>query len=318
MEALKQQFQEQFAKWKDKDARMILAQDRLKKKIMDLEKQNAELAEEVKFLEKERALQKQAELSVKSNIPVFAASTGGNLAPLRSSSKSHNFVANAHQPANANSSLKTNALNGSAMLNPEWRQNLPPSNRPMTLDTTDSSNNRTLKKASRETLPATVEKSGAISNTDSTDTIQIEPKRITEFDAAKTDLDQLQRELGLGRPLKSESRHDGSRERSYADGSRILWCLDGTMRFFSSDNISVIYYSNGDSKTVYPDKRKVYWYNGPKTKHTTFPDGVQVCEFEDGQIEKRYPDNTLIVEFPDRTVKTITPDGTVCFQFSIR
>ena len=50
----------------------------------------------------------------------------------------------------------------------------------------------------------------------------------------------------------------------------------GLGSFVDKNNIKVTQ-QNGDSKTIYPDKRKVYWYNGPKTKHTTYPDGVEVA-----------------------------------------
>lgn len=87
--------------------------------------------------------------------------------------------------------------------------------------------------------------------------------------------------------------------------------LDGTMRMFRMDNMSVIYYSNGDSKSAFSDGKVVYWYNSPKTRHTSHPDGMEVCEFDDGQIERRYADGTHTVEFADKTIKMILADGTV-------
>lgn len=314
-EVLKEQFQEQFGKWKERDARMILAQDRLKKKVLELEKRNKELQDEVRILERDRASQKQFELNIKTNIPppgVESAKASSKIEPHAQRETQH-FDKLPIDICNHSKSLNANSSNPS--LAPPLHVN------PLQLQLNQTHETKprpaVLKKASRQGFPATSSKGKSANNLDQSKSnqTQIEPKRMTEFDAAKTDLDQLQRELGLGRPLKTELRQDGSRERVYGEGSRLLWCLDGTMRFYSSDNISVVYYSNGDSKTVYPDKRKVYWYNGPKTKHTTYPDGVQVCQFEDGQTEKRYPDNTLIVEFPDKTTKTITPDGMEKVQY---
>ena len=264
---------------------------------MELEKRNSELVEEIRILEIDRTAQKQLEIKFKNHEPPTSYSEKRETLSHSSKSavKSHPMEHTLVQNTQKELLLKKEYKNVNIVSNLS-REN---------------ESHRPLKKASREKVSMIPSQKHSSFSDVATKDVQVEAKKMIEFDPAKTDLDQLQRELGLGRPLKHESLEDGTRERNYSDGSKIIWCLDGTMRYFSSDNASVVYYSNGDSKTIYPDKRKVYWYNGPKTKHTTYPDGVEVCEFEDGQIEKRYPDNTLIVEFPDKTIKTITPDGMV-------
>ena len=287
-------------KWKEKEERLNLAQARFKKKITELEKKNKDLSDEISVLAKERA--SQYHVQIKENT--------SNAVPSKArmnKSKSTDMISTQSQQ-HSSKELRKNVYSksDSNLSNAAPGQNQFEGERvPM------------IKKASR--LIVQEQDYEPITSIEKNELVQeimhdeplIEKKKLTEFDAAKSDLDQLQRELGLGRSIQNISNEDGSRERLYKDGSKLLWLLDGTMRFSSSDGISVVYYSNGDSKTVYPDNRKVYWYNGPKTRHTTFPDGVQICEFEDGQVEKRYPDNTLIVEFPDKTVKTILPDGKV-------
>ena len=55
----------------------------------------------------------------------------------------------------------------------------------------------------------------------------------------------------------------------------------------------------------------MYWYAEPKTMHTTFKDGLQLYEFENGQVEKHYPDGTNEITFSDGTVKYSFPNGEV-------
>ncbi|KAJ1342951.1 hypothetical protein BSLG_002458 [Batrachochytrium salamandrivorans] len=71
---------------------------------------------------------------------------------------------------------------------------------------------------------------------------------------------------------------------------------------------------------LHPDGHVVYWYNGPRTLHTTQPAGLEILQFDSGQIEKRYTDGTQEIIFPDQTVKyifasraeeVIFPDGKV-------
>jgi centromere protein J len=42
---------------------------------------------------------------------------------------------------------------------------------------------------------------------------------------------------------------------------------------------------------------------------TCYPDGLEVIEFENGQVEKRFPDQALEVIFPDKTVQKTYPNG---------
>ncbi|XP_065444993.1 centromere protein J-like isoform X1 [Chrysemys picta bellii] len=65
---------------------------------------------------------------------------------------------------------------------------------------------------------------------------------------------------------------------------------------------------------------KIYYYADAQTTHTTYPNGLEVLQFPNNQIEKHHPDGTKEIVFPDQTVKrfydggleeTVFPDGTV-------
>nr|XP_033803648.1 centromere protein J isoform X2 [Geotrypetes seraphini] len=54
---------------------------------------------------------------------------------------------------------------------------------------------------------------------------------------------------------------------------------------------------------------KIYYYADAHTTHTTYPDGLEVLHFSNGQIEKHYPDGKKEITFPDQTVKNLFLDG---------
>uniref|UniRef100_A0A8C4WEG0 Centromere protein J C-terminal domain-containing protein n=1 Tax=Gopherus evgoodei TaxID=1825980 RepID=A0A8C4WEG0_9SAUR len=65
---------------------------------------------------------------------------------------------------------------------------------------------------------------------------------------------------------------------------------------------------------------QIYYYADAETTHTTYPNGLEVLQFPNNQIEKHHPDGTKEIVFPDQTVKrfydggleeTVFPDGTV-------
>ncbi|XP_048582461.1 centromere protein J isoform X2 [Nematostella vectensis] len=114
---------------------------------------------------------------------------------------------------------------------------------------------------------------------------------------------------------------DGKVEQVQPDGSRVILFANGTRREISSDGKTVIVtFFNGDIKQVMPDQRVVYYYSEAQTTHTTYPDGLEVLQFPNNQIEKHYTDGTKEIIFPDQTVKylhtngseeCVFPDGTV-------
>ncbi|XP_057262926.1 centromere protein J-like [Pezoporus wallicus] len=119
---------------------------------------------------------------------------------------------------------------------------------------------------------------------------------------------------------KTEYR-DGKVEEVLTDGRRIITFRNGTKKEISADKrMTTISFFNGDVKKIMPDQTVIYYYADAQTTHTAYPDGLEVLQFPNNQIERHYPDGTKEIVFPDRTVKclysngfkeTFFPDGTV-------
>ncbi|XP_038646720.1 centromere protein J-like [Scyliorhinus canicula] len=103
---------------------------------------------------------------------------------------------------------------------------------------------------------------------------------------------------------------DGKLEQFLMNGSRIITFRNGTRKEVSADGQSVtITFFNGDMKTFMPDQKVIYYYADAKTTHTTYPNGMEMLQFPNNQIEKHYPDGKKEILFPDQTVKHLFPDG---------
>ncbi|XP_068795282.1 centromere protein J isoform X3 [Struthio camelus] len=114
---------------------------------------------------------------------------------------------------------------------------------------------------------------------------------------------------------------DGKVEEMLTDGRRIITFRNGTKKEISADKrMTVVSFFNGDVKKIMPDQRVIYYYADAQTTHTAYPNGLEVLQFPNNQIEKHHPDGTQEIIFPDQTVKclysggleeTFFPDGTV-------
>ncbi|GAB0186982.1 centromere protein J-like [Grus japonensis] len=94
------------------------------------------------------------------------------------------------------------------------------------------------------------------------------------------------------------------------DGRRIITFRNGTKKEISADKrMTTISFFNGDVKKIMPDQRVIYYYADAQTTHTAYPDGLEVLQFPNNQIEKYYPDGTQEILFPDHTVKCLYSDG---------
>ena len=63
------------------------------------------------------------------------------------------------------------------------------------------------------------------------------------------------------------------------------------------DGYSLVYFTNGDIKQTFPPthrrgQRLVYFYADARTTQTTYPNGLQVYKFANGQVEKHFLDGT--------------------------
>ncbi|KAL4609136.1 centromere protein J [Arapaima gigas] len=103
---------------------------------------------------------------------------------------------------------------------------------------------------------------------------------------------------------------DGKIERVLPSGARLIVFPNGTRKEVSADGQMVnITFFNGDVKQVMADQRVIYYYADAQTTHTTYPDGIEVIQFPNSQIEKHFPDGRKEITFPDQTVKNLFPDG---------
>ncbi len=100
--------------------------------------------------------------------------------------------------------------------------------------------------------------------------------------------------------------------RLFADGKKEVVFHNGVRREQWPDGYSVVYFTNGDIKQTFPPghkkQRVVYFYSEAKTTQTTYPNGLQVYKFANGQTEKHFPDGTKEISFPDGTFKCVFPE----------
>ena len=94
--------------------------------------------------------------------------------------------------------------------------------------------------------------------------------------------------------------------RTYNKGTKLLGTLNGNIKVMTPD-VEVVYFPNGDSKTISKNGETIYWYQESKTKHKSTPE-YEIYEFNNGQIEKKMKDGTLDILFPDGTRKLVQND----------
>ncbi|CAB3246156.1 unnamed protein product [Arctia plantaginis] len=94
-----------------------------------------------------------------------------------------------------------------------------------------------------------------------------------------------------------------------SDGSTELRFPNGNVKYISADGKhSKFMYYNGDVKeNFYNEGRIKYFYAETKTYHTTHADGLEVLEFPDGQVEKRYKDGSSEIRLPNGSIRYFDP-----------
>ncbi|KAJ8352609.1 hypothetical protein SKAU_G00240850 [Synaphobranchus kaupii] len=109
---------------------------------------------------------------------------------------------------------------------------------------------------------------------------------------------------------KEITHPDGKIETVLRCGTRLLVFPNGTRKEVSADGRTVkVNFFNGDVKQVMEDQRVIYYYANTQTTHTTYPDGMEVLQFPNNQIEKHFPDGRKEITYPDQTVKNLGPNG---------
>ncbi|GFR97057.1 centromere protein J [Elysia marginata] len=115
-----------------------------------------------------------------------------------------------------------------------------------------------------------------------------------------------------GDPLVyTESVHqDGKLEKTFRTGAKEILFPNGTVKEISADGQTIVCrLANGDIRQILPDHRVVYIFSEAQIMQTTFPDGLETFQFQNGQIERRYPDGTVEITFPSKDIKYLFPDG---------
>ncbi|XP_043516739.1 centromere protein J [Frieseomelitta varia] len=97
----------------------------------------------------------------------------------------------------------------------------------------------------------------------------------------------------------------------HTDGSIEYRFTNGNIKkVFPDQGVTKLMYYNGDVRETNRDGRIKYFYASTHTWHTTMPDGLEILEFADGQVERRLLNGTIEVSFPDGSVRILELDGT--------
>ena len=111
------------------------------------------------------------------------------------------------------------------------------------------------------------------------------------------------------RLIKEEKTIDRKIIREYLNRKEIIFPNIGLGKEIYEDGYQISYSKNKDIKQLYPDEKEVYLFAENHTVATKFPNGLKVCKFANGQIEKSFPDGTKNVNYADGTVRNVYSDG---------
>ncbi|XP_035737856.1 centromere protein J-like [Vespa mandarinia] len=96
----------------------------------------------------------------------------------------------------------------------------------------------------------------------------------------------------------------------HPNGCTELWYPNGNVKkIFPDKSITKMLYYNGDVRETQKDGKVKYFYASTRTWHTTMPDGLEILEFPNGQVEKRSQNGMVEISFPDGSMQIIKVDG---------
>ncbi|XP_053312423.1 centromere protein J [Spea bombifrons] len=269
IQLLKQQVKDLQEELKRKEAKWSTTHGRLRNQIETLSKENGELREEIKFMEKVRVdAWKKAEVA-------------------ESKKKTVENQASVQRPSESTSPLIT-----------EKNRSPPSFPQPDSMRITPGNQAPIKGKAPKHDKPSPVCDKTKPKTKECSDM----PER-NEVPATKGQAeDEVQGEI---------SYPDGKIERILRNGCHVILFPNGTRKEVSADGKSTtVTFFNGDVKQVLSDQRVIYYYAEAQTTHTTYPDGIEILQFPNGQIEKHFPDGKKEITFPDQTIKNLHTDGT--------
>ncbi|OXU20179.1 hypothetical protein TSAR_000411 [Trichomalopsis sarcophagae] len=109
---------------------------------------------------------------------------------------------------------------------------------------------------------------------------------------------------------KFDNNKQGIREVHHPDGRVEYWYPNGNVKkVFPDKCLTKTIYYNGDVRETDQNGTVKYFYAATRTWHTTMPDGLEILEFPDGQVERRSKDGTIEFAFPDGSVRIVQADG---------
>ncbi|KAL7881326.1 hypothetical protein AOLI_G00081740 [Acnodon oligacanthus] len=293
IQSLKQQLNTLQEDLRKREVRWTSTHHRLRQQVDALSAENTALRDQVRMMEKLRLTAwKNAECVHERERP--AASSSSTTAQKRTQSKSPSC------------SIKSSCSNTSNRReSPELKN--PPKAAVMSSSARSAACNSKLQNMQRQKEPCPVAGPFPISDRqtppegrDHESNAESSPE--PDSPGAATEQSQIEQE---------EITHmDGKIEKVLPDGGRLIIFPNGTRKELSADGLSIkVTFFNGDIKHIMPDQRVIYYYAGAQTTHTTYPDGMEVLQFPNNQIEKHFPDGRKEITFPDQTVKNLHPDG---------
>ncbi|KAL6253989.1 hypothetical protein P5V15_015842 [Pogonomyrmex californicus] len=134
---------------------------------------------------------------------------------------------------------------------------------------------------------------------------------LNENDIKIQDGTSLEKNLSSPSLLQNSKTKNIVKQIQYSDGHIEYWYPNGNIKkIFPDQEITKMIYYNGDVRETDKNGKIKYFYSITRTWHTTTPDGLEILEFPDGQVEKRMSDGTVEVLFPDGVIQLAQTDGT--------
>ncbi|KAK1167660.1 centromere protein J [Acipenser oxyrinchus oxyrinchus] len=277
MQVLTQKVAELQEELKRKETRWSNTHNRLKKQVESLTKENTELREEITVMERLR-------VEAWKKIETGSENT----------KQAENTAVNVRRPkpiSPPNLVKSSNSLSVSSMTTESHKENSSP-----------------VKVKNTRSTPTPAKMWNA------EDAATAEPRNSALYQEAvakSTVLAGKQQKVKEDEDFLEEINHlDGKVEQVLRSGSRIIIFPNGTRKEVWADGKTVkVTFFNGDVKQMMADQRVIYYYADAQTTHTTYPDGLEVLQFPNNQIEKHFPDGRKEITFPDQTIKNLYPDG---------
>ena len=88
----------------------------------------------------------------------------------------------------------------------------------------------------------------------------------------------------------------------YTQNKKEIIFKSGLKKEIFNDGFQLIYFCNGDIKQCYKDGKSIYLYKETNTVQTSYPNGINIFKFSNGQIEKHFPNGFKKIFFPNGTI----------------